>query len=412
MSIYGVIILAALLTGYLLNLVAESLNVSALRAQLPEAMRGVWDASAYAKSQAYTRARSRFGLLKEAFELTALLAFWFAGGFNWLDRLVSGWAAGAIIRGLFFALVLLLLRILVTLPFSIYDTFVIEERFGFNRTTAGTFFTDRLKGLGLAVALGGPLLAAVLALFEHAGSAAWIYCWLAVTSFTLFVQFIAPSWLMPLFNTFTPLEEGELRERIFSLAGSVSFPLENVFVIDGSRRSSKSNAFFTGFGRHKRIALFDTLVAQQTTEELLAVLAHEIGHYKKRHIIKGMVLSTVHTGVMLLLLSLFLGRQGLYDAFFMEQSPLYAGLIFAALLLAPLDMILSPVAHAISRRHEREADRFAVEATGSPSSLAAALRKLSVKNLSNLTPHPFYVFLHYSHPPLLARIEALESGGP
>jgi len=240
---------------------------------------------------------------------------------------------------------------------------------------------------------------------------AWLWCWGAVTVFTLFVQFIAPTWIMPLFNKFTPLGEGELREAIFAFADSVGFSLQNVFVMDGSKRSSKSNAFFTGFGRNKRIALFDTLIEKQTVAELVGVLAHEIGHYKKKHIFQGMAISIVHTGVMLYLLSIFVSHPGLFAAFQMEHSSVYAGMIFFGLLFTPLDMVLSPLMSMLSRYNEFEADRFAGEKTGRPQSLIDALKKLSVDNLANLTPHPFYVLLHYSHPPLLQRIAALRAVG-
>lgn len=409
MNVYSYIILASLLAGWLLEFIAETLNLGALRPEVPPAMKDVYDEDAYRRSQQYAKERTRFGIVGRTFDLALLLLFWSAGGFNWLDMLARSRVDGIVAQGLVFTGLLLLLRSLLTLPFSIYSTFVIEERFGFNRTTPATFVADRLKGLILAALLGGPLLAAVIALFAYAGPLAWLYCWAAVTLFTLAVQFIAPTWLMPLFNKFTPLEDGPLREEIFALAGKTRFPLDNVYVIDGSRRSAKSNAFFTGFGKHKRIALFDTLVAQQTTGELLAVLAHEIGHYRKGHILKGMALATAHTGLILLLFSLLLGKPGLYDAFFMEAPSLYAGLLFAGLLLAPLDMVLAPVMSALSRRHEYEADRYAAGITGRAGDLVSSLKKLSVKNLSNLTPHPFYVFLHYSHPPLLERIRALET---
>jgi STE24 endopeptidase len=411
MNTYAVIILTALLLGWLLELAADMLNMGAMKREVPPTMADVYDMEAYGRSQDYTKAKTRFGIARRAFDLALLLLFWFAGGFAWLDAVTHSTANGVVVRGLLYVGLLLFMRSALTLPFSLYSTFVIEERFGFNRTTAATFIADRAKGLLLAALLGGPLLAAVIGLFAYTGPAAWLYCWAVVTAFTLAVQFVAPTWLMPLFNTFTPLGDGELRDAIFALASKAGFPLENVYVIDGSRRSAKSNAFFTGFGKHKRIALFDTLLEQQTTGELLGVLAHEIGHYRKGHIVRGMSLSIAHTGLLLFLFSLLLGRQGLYEAFFMEAQPLYAGLLFAGLLLAPLDMVLSPVFSWISRRHEREADRYAAGLTGRAADLVASLKKLSVRNLANLTPHPLYVFLHYSHPPLLERIDALEKSG-
>jgi STE24 endopeptidase len=343
------------------------------------------------------------------FDLALLLIFWQVGGFNYLDQLVRSWGFGVVVTGLIFTGILLLAKTLISLPFSIYSTFVIEERFEFNRTTPATFLTDLLKGIALAILLGAPLLAVLLWFFATTGNMAWLWGWGAVTLFTLVVQFIAPTWIMPLFNKFSPLGEGELRQAIFSFAESVNFSLQNVFVMDGSKRSSKSNAFFTGFGRNKRIALFDTLINNHTVPELVGVLAHEIGHYQKKHIIQGMVISILHTGVMLYLLSIFVSHRGLFSAFYMEHSSVYAGMIFFGLLLTPIELVLSLLMNLLSRHNEFAADAYAAKHTGEPASMIAALKKLSVANLANLTPHPFYVLLHYSHPPLMQRIRALRA---
>jgi STE24 endopeptidase len=407
MNIYAVIILLALVLDLVLNLLADVLNLRALRPELPEAFRDVYDAEAYRKSQQYTRVQTQFGWLTTTVTLAITLGFWFSGGFQALDALVRGWDVGPIWSGLAYIGLLLLGRALLSLPFSIYSTFVLEERFGFNRTTPGTFVTDLLKGLGLAIVLGGPLLAGVLAFFQYAGPYAWLYCWVAVTLFSLGLQYIAPNWIMPLFNTFRPLETGALKDELFAYARGVDFPLMDVFVMDGSRRSNKSNAFFTGFGKHKRVALFDTLIAQLTSAELVAVLAHEIGHYKKKHIVQGMVLSVAHTGVLFFLLSVFLHHQGLFAAFYVEQPSVYAGLVFFGLLYTPVELVLSLAMGIFSRQREYQADHFAVATLEKPGTMAQALQKLSVHNLSNLTPHPFYVFLHYSHPPMLERIRAI-----
>jgi len=297
----------------------------------------------------------------------------------------------------------------ISLPFSIYHTFVIEEKFGFNKTSVKTFILDMVKGLGLGILLGGPLLAGLLAFFQYSGTYAWLYAWGATTAFTLVVQFIAPTWIMPLFNKFTPLEDGELRQTIMNYAKEVKFSLENLFVMDGSKRSSKSNAFFTGFGKHKRIALFDTLIEKHTVKELLLVLAHEIGHYKKKHIIKSMIISILHMGIMFYLISIFLNHKGLFDAFYMQEMSIYAGLIFFGMLYSPVEMILSVFMQIFSRKNEYEADKFAADTTMDSQSMIDALKKLSADNLSNLTPHPFYVFLNYSHPPVLQRINALKN---
>ena len=410
MNIYGVIILATLLASYLLDLITEIINLKALREELPEEFADVYDREKYRKSQAYTRERTRFGLLTSSFGLLVTLVFWFAGGFNYLDEIVRSWSLGPIWTGLLYIGILILARSAISLPFSIYSTFAIEERYGFNKTTPKTFILDLIKGTALGIVIGGAVLAGVLYFFEYSGPYAWLYCWIAVTLFSLVMQFIAPTWIMPLFNKFTPLEEGDLRSAIMDYARSVKYPLENLFVMDGSKRSSKSNAFFTGFGKHKRIALFDTLIENQTVPEIVAVLAHEIGHFKKKHILQGMVIGILHTGVMFYLLSIFLSHQGLFEAFYMENAaatPIYAGLIFFGMLFSPIEMILSVFMQIFSRKNEFEADRYAAETTGDPESMVSALKKLSAHNLSDLTPHPLYVFLNYSHPPVLERIRAI-----
>ncbi len=296
---------------------------------------------------------------------------------------------------------------MVHLPLRWWVTFVVEERFGFNRTTRRTFWTDLLKGLGLAAALGGPLLAAILWLFAAAGARAWLWCWLATALAVVGIQFVAPTWILPLFNTFTPLPGGGLRDAILSYARSVDFPLEGVFVIDGSRRSTKANAFFTGFGRHKRVALFDTLVTTLDAGELLAVVAHEIGHYKRHHVLTGTIVAILQAGTAFFLLSLVLDSQRLFDAFAMDTHPVHAGLVFFALLFTPIDLVLSVLVHAYSRRNEFEADAFAARTTGAGEPLASGLKRLSADSLANLTPHPLHVLLHASHPPLLERVRAL-----
>jgi len=409
MNLYAVIILAFILTEFALELVANILNLRALRINPPEELKDIYQEDAYRKSQAYTREQAIFSSIVSLLSLALLLAFWFWGGFNKLDLLVRSWGFGSIINGILYTAILALAYGIIMLPFSIYSTFVIEQRYGFNRTTPRIFILDTLKMLLLAALLGTPLLAGILALFEYCSPYAWLYCWAAVTLYLLIIEFVAPNWIMPLFNKFTPLEEGELRHSIMTYAKSVDFPIGNIFIMDGSKRSSKSNAFFTGFGRSKKIALFDTLVARHTTAELVSVLAHEIGHYKKNHIIISLVVSILHFGLLFFLLSLFINSSGLYAAFYMEQSSVYTGLIFFGLLYTPIEVILSICMNILSRRFEYDADRFAATTVEDPSSLIGALKRLASDNLSNLTPHPFYVFLHYSHPTLLQRVMAIHS---
>lgn len=407
MNIYTIIILATIAVDFVLDLVSNYLNLKSLSKELPDEFEEVYDEETYAKSQEYTKTQTRFGFITGGFDLAVLLTFWFSGGFNWLDEIVRAWGFGELVTGLLYIAVLMVAKSVISLPFSIYSTFVIEERFGFNKTTPKTFVLDLVKGLGLGLLIGMPLLAGILAFFMYTGDLAWLYVWIAITLFSLVMQYVAPTWIMPLFNKFTPLEEGELRTAIEEYTKKVDFPLQGLFVIDGSKRSSKSNAFFTGFGKNKRIALYDTLIDNHTNDELVAVLAHEIGHYKKKHIIKGMITSVIQTGAMLFVLSIFLQAEGLFDAFYMDEISVHAGLIFFGMLYAPIDMILSVFMQISSRKHEYEADEFAATTTGKPDDMIATLKKLSKDNLSNLTPHPFYVFLNYSHPPALQRIKAI-----
>ncbi len=407
MNIYAIVILSALFIDYLIGLITNIKNLKSLSPELPAEFEGVYDAETYAKSQQYTRVRTQFGLITGTFDLFLLLVFWFYGGFNVLDQWLRGFPFSDLVNGLLFIGILLIAKSIISLPFSIYSTFVIEEQFGFNKTTPKTFFVDLIKGLLLGALIGIPLLAGILAFFMYAGDWAWLYAWIAVTLFSLGMQYVAPTWIMPLFNKFTPLEEGELRSEIEHYTEKVDFNLSGLFVIDGSKRSSKSNAFFTGFGKNKRVALYDTLIENHTTKELVAVLAHEIGHYKKKHIVKGMVISVVHTAVLFFLLSIFLEERGLFDAFYMEEMSVYAGLVFFGMLYAPIEMLLSIFMQMSSRKHEYEADAYAVETTGNKEDIISTLKKLSKDNLSNLTPHPWYVFLNYSHPPVLQRIKAI-----
>jgi len=405
------IILFALIIEYAIGLVADVLNLKSLQSELPPALAGVYKPEDYRRSQEYIRTNTRFHFVTGTFSLAVLLSFWFAGGFNYLDQIVRCWGFVPIVNGLFYIGILLAGYSLLMLPFSIYDTFVIEERFGFNRTTPRTFMLDMVKNLDLAALVGGALLSGILALFQYVGYHAWAYCWMGFVVFSLILQYVAPTWIMPLFNKFSPLQPGELREAILDYARSVDFPVKNVFVMDGSRRSTKSNAFFTGFGRNKRIALFDTLIEKHTVPELIAVLAHEIGHHKRKHILQGTIINILHAGLLFFLLSIFLGSPGLYDAFYMEQPSIYSGLLFFGLLYTPLEMVLSAAMHMLSRKNEYEADRFAAETTRHPQELVEALKKLHADSLSNLTPHPFYVFLNYSHPPLLERARAILRSG-
>lgn len=408
MNPFAVVILPALLSVFVLTVAADRLNLAAAQGEPPPELKGIYDEDRYRASRDYLRVRTHFGWWREGTALCVLLLFWAGGGFAGMDRWVRSMDAGPIASGLVYIGLLGTLRAALSLPFTVYATFVIERRFGFNRTSPATFAADLAKSALLSIALGLPVLAGVLALFEHTGRWAWVWAWAGVTAVTLTVQYVAPRWILPLFNTYTPLPEGPLQSAIMNMAASAGFPLRQVFVIDGSRRSTKSNAFFTGFGANRRVALFDTLVAAHPIAEIVAVLAHEIGHYRCRHILQGTALSILHTGVVFFLFSLAMNRPDFYQAFGVRDPSTYTALVFFAVAYGPVDMLLGALAAALSRRNEHQADRFAVRATGKGGPLADALRTLASHNLSNLTPHRLYVWLHYSHPPLKERLAAIE----
>ncbi|HEB69251.1 MAG TPA: M48 family peptidase [Desulfobulbus sp.] len=409
MNPYLIFILCVLVFGYLLDLAISLLTLRSLQPVLPEEFSGIYDAGEYARSQEYTRVNLRFSLVQDTIMLPLTIAFILLGGFNLLDLWARSFGFSSIPTGLLFTGLLLLLSGLVHLPFSVYSTFVIENRFGLNRTTVKTFVFDILKTIVLVVLLGGPILALILWFFEQGGGLAWLYCWLLVVGFTIIMQFLAPVVIMPLFNRFTPLADGELKKAVTEYAHRQNFALQGIYTMDGSKRSNRLNAFFTGFGRFRRIVFFDTLMEKLTVDELVVILAHEMGHFKKKHILKMMVATILQTGLMFFILSLFIQNPGLFAAFGMEHISIYAGLVFFGFLYAPISTLLSVVGNVFSRKYEYQADRYAVGTTGKGPDLITGLKKLCRANLSNLTPHPLQVFLQYSHPPVLRRIEAIRA---
>lgn len=410
-SILTALIVVALLLLWKLDFVATLLTLKNLKPELPEEFADVWDQDEYAKSQAYERDGAKFGIISSIASLTILLVFWFSGGFGWLDEWVRSFGFGEIVTGILYIGFLFLASTLLSLPFDIHHTFVHEEKYGFNKTTPATFATDQIKNLFIAGALGLPFIALILWLFLRVPNA-WVYAWVSITILSLLLSFLAPSLILPLFNKFTPMEDGELKNAIEDMAKKCDFPLVGLFVIDGSKRSTKSNAYFTGFGKLKKIALYDTLIESQNTEELVGVLAHEIGHFKKKHIIQRMVLSIVQTALIFFLLGLVTSPHSafartLFDSFHIDLISIHVGLVIFFILFKPVTRLISIGLNVLSRKHEFEADHYAKTVQGSPDHLTMALKKLSRNNLSNLTPHPLEVFLHHSHPPLLERLKAL-----
>ncbi|MFC1591275.1 M48 family metallopeptidase [Thermodesulfobacteriota bacterium] len=411
MNLYLLCILLILIGNYALSSSVNRLNIRHLSTQLPREFEGYYDAQHYRRSQQYLRDNTRFGMLTSTAMTIATVVFIVAGGFSWIDTAARSCGGGPILTGLVFVGLVLLGSSLLHIPFSVYATFVIEEHYGFNKTTPKTFALDILKVWLLTALIGGSVFAVVLWFFETAGPWAWLYCWCAVTAFQIFFMCIAPVVIMPLFNRFVPLTDGELKQAIEGYARSQGFAIKGVFTMDGSRRSAKSNAFFTGFGRFRRIVLFDTLIEKHSIEELVAIVGHEVGHYKKRHILQHLVIAIATNGCMFFILSCFLNNRGLFDAFGMQHLSIYASFVFFGFLYAPIEMLISFFSNMLSRKNEYQADRYAAASSGRPEALIEALKKLSVDNLSNLTPHPLKVLLSYSHPPVLERIKKLRTSG-
>jgi len=401
------IIIAILAANFLFDRLLDYLNSTRWSDKLPEELKGIYDEEQYRKSQNYQKENMRLGLITSTLGFILIILFLVFGGFAFLDNFVRQYTDNPIVMALLFFGIIGFVSDILTTPFDLYDTFVIEEKYGFNRTTPRTYLVDKVKGWLLALLIGGGLLAIIIWFFQVAGNYFWLYAWLFMTAFSIFMAMFYSTLIVPIFNKQTPLEEGELREAIEKFAQKAGFKLDNIFVIDGSKRSSKANAYFSGFGSKKRIVLFDTLIEKHTTDELVAVLAHEIGHYKKKHIVKGMVISTLYSGVMLYLLGLFIIRPELSMALGVEEASFHIGIIAFGLLYSPVSTLLGIAGNKLSRKHEYEADGFAAK-NFKPEPLQEALKKLSVNNLSNLRPHPVHVYVNYSHPPLLKRLEHLE----
>jgi STE24 endopeptidase len=408
MNMWLIFILFVLIFSFSLEVVISFLNLKSLTPTLPPEFENIYDPGKYDESQKYAVETIKLGLLENGFSTIITLLFLLFGGFNTVDIFARNLGYNEIITGLIFSGILIFLSFLSTLPFSIYSTFIIEERFGFNRTSIKTFIFDIIKATLLLLLLGIPLLALLLWFFMSTGPYGWVYCWSGMLIFTLILQFFAPVLIMPLFNKFSPIEDGLLKKEILRYANQEEFKIQGVYTMDGSKRSSKLNAFFTGFGNFRKIVFYDTLLEKLDISEIVAVLAHEMGHFKLRHIIKIILGSAVQMGLMFYLLSLFLDSKTLSEAFGMDHMSIYSSLIFFGFIYSPISMLISILFNAISRTHEYEADRYAAETTAHPENLVEALKKLTVANLSNLTPHPLHVFLHYSHPPVLMRIKKLQ----
>lgn len=402
------IIIAIILIDFIIDKILDALNAKHFDDPIPEELEDVYDAEEYDKSQRYKKERYKFGLVSSTLSVALTLAFLIFDGFAWVDGIARSISDNEIVISLvFFGIIMLGSDILMT-PFSWYSTFVIEEKYGFNKTSKKTFILDKLKSFGMMAVIGGGILALIVWFYQLSGNDFWWYAWILVAVFSVFMNMFYAKLIVPLFNKQTPLEEGSLRTKIEQYAKSVGFKLDNIFVIDGSKRSTKANAYFSGFGREKRITLYDTLINDLEEEEIVSVLAHEVGHYKKNHIIINLIASMIVTGFTLWLLSIFIGSPVLSQALGVEQPSFHIGLVAFGILYSPISEITDLIMNYISRKFEYQADNFA-KSTYNGDSLIHSLKKLSRNTLSNLTPHKAYIFVHYSHPSLLQRYRNLKT---
>ena len=401
------LILSFVILDFVIENILSFLNASKRSAKIPKELEGIYNEDEYEKSQAYEKTKHNFSRFSSIFSFCIILLLLFFDGFAFIDTQVSVYDFNPVITSLLFFLILGIGSEIIGLPFSVYHTFVIEEKFGFNKTSTKTFVLDKIKSWILVILLGGGILAIVIWLYTILNENFWIYVWMVLTVFMIVMTMLYSNVIVPLFNKQTPLEEGELRTEIEKFALKAGFKLKNIFVIDGSKRSSKANAYFSGLGPKKRIVLYDTLISNHSTGELVAVLAHEIGHYKKKHTLVGIFSSVIQTGVMLYVFSLLVNSEVLSAALGANKPSFHIGLLAFGLLYSPISTLLGILMNSISRMNEYTADRFAASFDYGVQ-LIEALKNLSKNNLSNLTPHKAYVFFHYSHPPLLQRIRALK----
>ena len=401
-------ILFILIGEFILATVMNYLNAKRFKDPIPKDLSDVYNTEEYAKSQDYKLTNYKFGIFTSIFSLTLILLFLFFGGFAWVDNIAQSQSENIIIQALIFFGIIMIGSDILNIPFSYYQTFIIEEIFGFNKTSKATFFVDKLKQWAMTVVVGGGILSLVIWFFQWAGTNFWLYTWALVAVFTLFMNLFYSKLIVPLFNKQEPLEAGSLKEKIENYAAQVGFDLQNIFVINGSKRSTKANAYFSGFGKEKRVTLYDTLINDLEEEEIVAVLAHEIGHYKKKHIIFNLATSILLTGLMLLILSLFINNPEVSLAIGVNRPSFHAALIGFGILYSPISEITGLLMNHFSRKFEYQADDYAKH-TYAALPLVTSLKKLSKNSLSNLTPHPAYVFMHYSHPPLIDRIRNLKA---
>jgi STE24 endopeptidase len=402
------IIIGILILDYGFEQFLEYLNRKNRSVELPSRLKGIYNAEEYKKSQQYETDNQKLSFISSTFNLLVIITFISLDGFAFVDQIARNITSNVLFVPLVFFAILFFALDIINLPFSIYDTFVIEERYGFNKTTPKIFITDKLKSYLLTAIIGGGLLILIVWFYYETKEMFWIYTLGIITAFSVFMTMFYTHLIVPLFNKLKPLQEGTLKQAIVDFSQKVGFQLKNVFEINGSKRSTKANAFFSGLGKKKRIVLFDTLMDKLENNEIVAVLAHEIGHYKKKHTLINLILSVFQTGITLYILSLVIDNPLLSKALGVSEPSFHIGLITFSLLYNPISTVLGIGMNVISRKNEYAADEFAKH-NFSGESLINALKKLSVNNLSNLTPHPAYVFVHYSHPTLLQRMNNIQN---
>jgi len=401
------LIIAIMLINFFVDNILDTLNAKHYNDPVPEELEDVYDTKAYQKSQAYKKANYKFGIWSSLFSLILTLSFLFLDGFEYVDDIARSYSDHPIVIALIFFGIIILGSDILSTPFSIYKTFFIEERFGFNKTTTKIFILDKIKGLVMMALVGGGILALIVWFYQVTQNQFWLYTWATVAVFSIVMNMFYSKLIVPLFNKQTPLENGSLRDKISEYAQSVGFQINKIFVIDGSKRSTKANAYFSGFGSEKRITLYDTLVKDLDDEEIVAVLAHEVGHYKKKHILFNLITSIIITGFTLFILSIFISNPLLSEALGVNIPSFHVGLITFGLLYAPISELTGLLMNQLSRKFEYQADDYASH-TYAAAPLISSLKKLSKNSLSNLTPHPAYVVMHYSHPTLLERVKNLK----
>jgi STE24 endopeptidase len=401
------IIIAIIIINFIVDKILDALNAKHFNDELPTDLQDVYDESEYKKSQIYKATNYKFGVLTSTFSIILTLGFLILDGFEFVDNIARSYSENPILIALIFFGIIMIGSDFITTPFSYYSTFVIEEKFGFNKTTKKTFFLDKLKGWLIMAIVGGGILALIIWFYQFTGAHFWLYTWGLVAVFSLFMNMFYSKLIVPLFNKQTPLQAGSLRAKIASYAETVGFKLNKIFVIDGSKRSTKANAYFSGFGSEKRVTLYDTLINDLEEDEIVAVLAHEVGHYKKKHTIFNLFASILLTGLTLYILSLFISNPLLSNALGVQIPSFHIGLIAFGMLYSPISEITGLIMNIFSRKFEYQADDYA-KSTFKAEPLITSLKKLSKNSLSNLTPHKAYVFMHYSHPTLLERIANLK----